>query len=123
MVLPLLRPAGGIQTVEHNTFFQQAGIGLVWLPFFLVSFGYQASRGKRGARWFLVVVCAITTFGIVLLANDTDLRTLYPAGPYGVVDHTQPGVVASLGIAFYVAGAGVIAAFIGAVTFFIEQQE
>jgi hypothetical protein len=50
-----------------------------------------------------------------LNANDKDVRTLYPVGPDGNPITTQPGMVANLGIAIYVAGAGVAAAFIGSV--------
>src|ERR1700739_4247884 len=51
-------------------------------------------------------------------ANDKGLRTLSPIGPDGNPITTQPGTVASLGIAIYVAGAGIAAAFMGALTFF-----
>jgi len=51
---------------------------------------------------------------VIWLATDKDLRTLYPVGLDGSIDSSQPGVVTNLGIAVYVAGVGVAAAFIGA---------
>src|SRR5271167_4148182 len=107
MFLPLAQPAGGLPIVGNNTLFQEIGWRVFFLPFFLVSSGYHASQGKPGARWFLVGLCAIGAVGIALLGSDKGLRTLYPVGPGGAVDTTQPGVVTSLDIAIYVAAAGV----------------
>jgi hypothetical protein len=88
----------------------------------IVGTGYRASQGYRSERWTLIVVCAIAAVFIVADANDTDLRTLYPVGANGTLDTSQPGVLASLGIAIYVAGAGVAAAFVGALSFFQKQD-
>ena len=114
--LPLAQSAGGLPIVGNNTLFQEIGWKVFFLPLFLVSSGYHASQGKPGARWFLISLCAISAVGIALLGSDKGLRTLYPLGPGGAVD-TQPGVVTSLDIAIYVAAAGVVVAFIGALTF------
>jgi hypothetical protein len=117
MFLPLAQSAGGLPIVGNNTLFQEIGWRVFFLPFFLVSSGYHASQGKPGARWFLISLCAIAAVGFALLGSDKGLRTLYPVGPGGAVDTTQPGVVTSLDIAIYVAAAGVVVAFIGALTF------
>jgi hypothetical protein len=117
MFLPLAQPAGGLPIVGNNTLFQEIGWRVFFLPFFLVSSGYHASQGKPGARCFLIGLCAIGAVGIALLGSDKGLRTLYPVGPGGAVDTTQPGVVTSLDIAIYVAAAGIAVAFIGVLTF------
>jgi hypothetical protein len=114
MFLPLAQSAGGVPIVGNNTLFQEIGWRVFFLPLFLVSSGYHASQGKPGARWFLISLCAIAAVGIALFGSDEGLRTLYPLGPG---DTTQPGVVTSLDIAIYVAAAGVVVAFIGALTF------
>ena len=80
--------------------------------------GYRASRGKQSERWVLILICAFAAWLVFQNANDKGLRTLYPIGPDGNPITTQPGTVASLGIAIYVAGAGIAAAFMGALTFF-----
>jgi hypothetical protein len=46
-------------------------------------------------------------------ATDKCFRTLYPIGADGGPDTSQPGVVAPLGIALYVAGADVAVALVG----------
>jgi hypothetical protein len=112
--LPLAQPFGGIPIVGNNNLFKELGWHLWWIPFFLVLFGFQAFQGKRFARWSLIGVCALAAVGIAWLANDKDLRTLYPIGAGGAPDTTQPGLTTSLGIAIYVAGAAVAVAFIGA---------
>jgi hypothetical protein len=117
MFLPLAQSAGGLPIVGNNTLFQEIGWRMFFVPFFLVSSGYHASQGKPGARWFLISLCAIAAVGIALLGSDKGLRTPYPLGPGGAVDTAQPGMVTSLDIAIYVAAAGVVVAFIGALTF------
>lgn len=49
---------------------------------------------------------------IAILAADEDMRTLYPI-VNGTPNADEPGVVAALGIAVYVAGAGIVAAVAG----------
>lgn len=116
--LPLAQPVDGLPIIGNNTLFQILGWHVLWIPFFLPLFGYQASQGKRVARWSLIGVCAIAALGIVWLANDRSMRTLYLVGSGGVPDTSQPGLVTNLGSAIYVAGAGVAVAFIGALAFF-----
>jgi hypothetical protein len=60
-----------------------------------------------------VVLCVIAAVLIALTANDDSIRTLYPIGLDGAPDTTKAGTVGTLGIAVYVAGAGVAAALIG----------
>ena len=100
MFLPLFQPVGGLQTHEHNTLFQQRGPRSLALPVFLVVSGFYASQGKRSGRWSLIALCAVAAVDVVL-----------------------EGVVAGTGVAIYVAGTGVAAAFIGALTFFGFQGE
>ena len=56
--------------------------------------------------------CVVAGALLVGLANSKDIRTLYPVVG-GEPDTSQPAVVAALGIALYVAGAGVAVALIG----------
>jgi hypothetical protein len=123
--LPLVQPVSALRMVEDNTLIQHGGWVLLGGALGIVGSGYRASRGRGrpNERWTLIVVCVIAAGLVVLKANDKGLRTLYPVGPGGAVDTTQPGVVASLGIAIYVAGAGVAAAFMGALTFFQSAKD
>jgi len=50
------------------------------------------------------------------------LRTLDPVGPDGNPITTQPGMVANIGMAIYVAGAGIAAAFVGSVMLLRSRQ-
>ena len=113
--LPLVEPMGTFRMVEHNTLIQRGGWLLIALALGIAVSGYRVSQGRWTARWVPIVLCVLAAGLIVLNANDKDLRTLYPVGPDGNPITTQPGMVANLGIAIYVAGAGVAAAFIGSV--------
>lgn len=119
--LPVVEPTGAFRMVEDNTLIQHGGWMLVALALGIAASGYWVSQGRRTARWAPIVLCVIAAGLIVLNANDKDLRTLYPVRPDGTVDTSQPGMVASLGIAIYIAGAGVAAAFIGSLM--LRQRE
>jgi uncharacterized protein UPF0547 len=120
--LPLVEPISAFRPVEHNTLIQHGGWMLIALALGIAASGYRVSQGKWTARWVPIVLCVITAGLIVLSTNSKDLRTLYPVGPDGNLITTQPGMVANLGIAIYVAGAGVAAAFIGSVTLLRSSQ-
>lgn len=62
--------------------------------------------------------CVLAAVDVLFTASDESVRTLYPVGPDGNPITTQPGMVANLGIAIYVAGVGVVAAFIGSMMLF-----
>jgi hypothetical protein len=109
--LPFLEPAGSV--VRNNTLIQHGGWWLVALALGIAASGFRVSQGRWTSRWAPIVLCIIAAGSIVFYANDKDSRTLYPVGPDGNVITTQPGTVANLGIAIYVAGAGVAAAFAG----------
>ncbi len=64
--------------------------------------GCRGSRAGLGFGGWGRLVAVI----IILTASDQGIRTLYPVGPNGVPDTGKPGMVASLGIAIYVTGAG-----------------
>jgi hypothetical protein len=114
--LPLVQPTGALRMVEDNTLIQHGGWVLIALALGIAASGYRVSQGRRTARGAgPIVLCVIAAGFIVIDASNTDLRTLYPVGPDGNPITTQPGMVANLGIAIYVAGAGVAAAFIGSV--------
>jgi hypothetical protein len=112
--LPLVEPTGAFRMVADNTLIQHGGWMLIALALGIAASGYRVNRSGT-ARWVPIVLCVIAAGLIVGNANDKDLRTLYPVGPDGNPITTQPGMVTNLGIAIYVAGAGVAAAFIGSV--------
>jgi len=103
--LPFVQPVSALRMVEDNTLIQHGGWVLIAAALGIAASGYRASRGKPTERWLLIILCVIAAGLIVLNANDKGLRTLYPVHPAGTVDTSQPGMVASLGIAIYVAGA------------------
>lgn len=111
--LPLVQPASALRMVEDNTLIQHAGWMLIALALGIAASGYRASRGRPNQRWTPLILCAVAAVLVLVDANDKDMRTLYPVHPDGSVDTSQPGMVANLGIAIYVAGAGVAAALIG----------
>src|SRR6516164_3642757 len=111
--LPLDEPTGVL--LQRNTLIQHGGgWGLIGLAVGIAASGFWASQ--RDGKWPLtVVVCLIAAAEIINLFTNTDLRTLYPVRPDGTLDTSQPGTVAALGIALYVAGAGLALALIGTV--------
>jgi hypothetical protein len=111
--LPFAEPIGPFAVVRSNTLIQHDGWPLIVMAIAIAASGYRVS--KRNAKEWMVptILCLIAAVGTVFIANYKDLRTLYPVGPNGVPDTSQPGMVATLGIATYVAGAGVVAALIG----------
>jgi hypothetical protein len=122
--LPLDEPTGAFSTVRDNTLVQHGGWALIGLAVGVVGSGYRASQGTSKGKWWLpLVLCIIAALVILGIANDKGLRTLYPIGPGGTPDTSQPGTVASLGVAIYVAGAGVAAAFIGSLILRQSSQQ
>jgi hypothetical protein len=111
--LPFVQPASALRMVEDNTLIQHGGWMLIAAALGIAASGYRASRGRPNQRWTPLVLCAIAAALVLIDANDRDMRTLYPVHPDGSVDTSQPGMVVNLGIAIYVAGAGVAAALIG----------
>jgi hypothetical protein len=121
--LPFVQPTGAFRMVEHNTLIQHGGSGFIALALGIAASGYRVSQGRWSARWVPIVLCVLAAGLIVLYANGNDERTLYPVGPDGNPITTQPGVVANLGIAIYIAGAGVAAAFVGSVMLFRSAKQ
>ncbi len=113
--LPLVQAVSALRMVENNTLIQHDGWIFIALAFGIAASGYRASRGKSGQGWIPIVLCVVAAVLVLVNANDKGMRTLYPVQPDGTVDTSQPGLVTSLGIAIYVAGAGIAAAFIGSV--------
>ncbi|OBG51835.1 zinc ribbon domain-containing protein [Mycobacterium sp. E735] len=113
--LPLLEPTGIFRMVQNNTLIQHGGWTLVALAVGIAASSVWANQ--RGGRWWGLAVglCLLAAAQITDWATDKDLRTLYPVGLNGTVDTSQPGMVASLGIALYAAGTGVAVALIGSV--------
>lgn len=113
--LPFLKP-GTFESVNDNTLIQHGGWSFILYAAVITVLGYQISRGadSRWMRLLLIVMCAITTLTIFNVANNKGMRTLYPLGNGGTPDYTQPGTVADLGIAVYVAFLGLGAVWLGA---------
>jgi hypothetical protein len=114
--LPFVQPLSALRTVEDNTLIQHGGWVLIAFALGIAASGYRASRGRPKERWTSIVLCVIAAAVVIMDANDKDMRTLYPVPLNGTIDTSQPGTVASLGIAIYVAGAGVAATLIGSLT-------
>jgi hypothetical protein len=102
--------------IEQNTMIQDVtGWVLIGLALAAVVTGYRVSQGLSTRSWPPVFLSFGAACTILSVANNKSLRTLYPIGLNGEIDTSQPGSVAALGIAVYVAGIGAGMAFIGAV--------
>jgi hypothetical protein len=101
--------------VEQNTLIQNgAGWGLIIAAALRAVFGYRLAQRLTDKTQGLIVVSVGALLGVIYIATDKSLRTLYPVNPFtGQIDSSAPGVVSSLGIAVYVAGAGAIMAIAG----------
>jgi hypothetical protein len=138
--LPFVQPADSFRMVEDNTLIQNGGWWLIVFAIAIPTQGYRVIRpelmrgrgwnrgrgfwsgNERWDRWKLIALCGFAAFLVLGKTIDTDPRRLYPVGPGGVVDTTQPGMVASFGIAIYVAWAGVATAFVGSLWLFQGAQ-
>jgi Uncharacterised protein family UPF0547 len=118
--LPVVEPTGTSSVVEHNTLIQRGGWIFIALALGVAVSGYRVSQGRWTARWIPIVLCVSAIALIVLSYNN--LRTLYPVGPDGNPITTAPGMVGNPGIAIYIAGAGLAAAFIGSVMLLQSRQ-
>jgi hypothetical protein len=123
MFLPFAQPIDGLPILGKNTVFELIGWHVLWQLFFIPYFGYLASQGKRFARWSLIGFCVLAAAGVVALATDNELRTMRVMGPGGASDSTGPGFVDGLGIAIYVAAAGVAVAIVGALALFQNARK
>jgi hypothetical protein len=112
--LPLDEPANAFRTVASNTLIQHGGWALIALAVGIAVSGFRAYQRGGNAQAIAVVLCVLAGLAVAGWATDDGLRTLYPIGADGGADTSKPGVVVPLGIAVYVTGLGVAAAFIGA---------
>ncbi|ORJ57780.1 hypothetical protein B5M45_19400 [Mycobacterium simiae] len=111
--LPLDQPVGLLRMVQSNTLIQHGGWMLVAFALGIAGGGFRASQGKRNAWVLTLLACVVAAIQIFRWATDESLRTLYPVGADGTLDTSKPGMVASFGIAIYVAIVGIAAASIG----------
>jgi hypothetical protein len=111
--LPLDQPTGVFRMVEDNTLIQHGGWWLIALALGIAASSYSVNQGRMRQPWLSILLCVITAAVVIGIGNAKSLRTVYPVGPNGIPDTSKPGIVASLGIAVYVAGTGVAAALIG----------
>jgi Uncharacterised protein family UPF0547 len=118
--LPLDEPSNSLRMVQDNTLIQHGHWGIIGLAVGIAGSGFLASQ--RNGKWPLtVLLCLVAGAEVFLHFTNTAERTLYPIGPNGAPDTTQPGTTTALGIALYVAGAGVAVALMGALG--LRQQE
>jgi Uncharacterised protein family UPF0547 len=110
--LPLDQATGLFSRVQDNTLIQHGGWALIALAVGIAASSYRVTQGS-GKIWVPILLCVIAGLVVIGFANNSGLRTLYPIGPDGTPDTSQPGVVASLGLAIYVAGVGAVLPFIG----------
>ena len=112
--LPLDQPSGAFARVQSNTLIQH---GYWWVLIGGAAIVLAALRafttGKRSETTSVLVLGLIAAVLVIFAAQDTSLRTLYPIGVGGEPDASAQGTVVPLGIAIYVAGAGVLLALIG----------
>jgi hypothetical protein len=111
--LPFVEPVSALRPVESNTLIQHGGWALIAFAVGIAATGYRVSRGNRKPRVMLIFGCVVAAILVISKATDTGLRTLSWVARDGTVDTSMPTTVAHLGIASYVAAAGVAAAFIG----------
>jgi hypothetical protein len=112
--LPFNEPVG-LHRIEHNTLIQNGtGWILVILALVIAASGYSVGQGQSNKWLGAAIPCVLAALLVLWLATDEDLHTLYPVGPDGHLNKNQPGVVTTLGIAVYVAGAGIVTALVGA---------
>lgn len=111
--LPLTEPVDVFGIVRSNTLIQHGGWWLTAAALGVAVSAYWVSQ-RNADTWILPVLGSIGAGSwIVYLAAGKGSRTLYPVDASGLPDMTQPGVVALLGIALYVTGAGAVIALIG----------
>jgi len=104
-----------LHPLEHNVLIQNGtGWLLVILALVIAASGYSVGRGQSDKWVGAAIPCVLAALLILWFAMDKELHTLYPVGPNGRVDKSQPGIVTTPGIALYVAGVGVAVAFVGA---------
>lgn len=112
--LPLDQPSGAFARVQSNTLIQH---GYWWVLIGAAAIVLAALRafstGKRREATSVLVLGVIAAVLVIYAAQDTSLRTLYPIGGSGEPETSAMGTVVPLGIAIYVAGAGVLLALFG----------
>jgi hypothetical protein len=113
--LPFDEPTGVFATIRQNTLIQIGQWWLIGLALGIAGSGYRVYQRNRAEWVWSIILCAVAAIAVLVIAGDKSLRTLYPVRPDGTLDTSQPGTVATLGIAIYVAGAGVAVALIGSV--------
>jgi predicted RNA-binding Zn-ribbon protein involved in translation (DUF1610 family) len=110
--LPLDDVAGQGQ-VRENSLIQHGGWMLI-LTAVLIAAGTFRALQRKGYYWLLPFgFCLYAVYRIFDWGIDKDLRTLYPVKQDGSLDTSTSGTLVPLGIAVYVAGAGVALALFG----------
>lgn len=112
--LSLDQPSGAFARVQSNTLIQH---GYWWVLIGGAAIVLAALRayttGKRNETTSVLVLGLIAAVLVIYVAQDASLRTLYPIGTSGEPETSAAGTVVPLGIAIYVASAGVLLALLG----------
>lgn len=112
--LPLDEPSGAFARVQSNTLIQH---GYWWVLIGGAAIMLAALRafttGKHSETTSVLVLGVIAAALVIYAAQDTSLRTLYPIGVGGEPETSATGTVVPLGIAIYIAGAGVLLTLLG----------
>jgi predicted RNA-binding Zn-ribbon protein involved in translation (DUF1610 family) len=104
--LPLDDVAGQGQ-VRENSLIQHGGWMLILTAVVIAAARFRAFQ-RKGYYWLLPFgFCLYAAYRIFDWGTDKDLRTLYPVKQDGSLDTSTSGTLMPLGIAVYVAGAGV----------------
>jgi hypothetical protein len=112
--LPLDQQSGAFARVQSNTLIQHGYWWVLIGAAAIVLAGLRAyTTGKRSETMSVLVLGAIAAVLVVYAAQDRSLRTLYPIGANGEPEASATGTVVPLGIAIYVADAGVLLALLG----------
>jgi hypothetical protein len=75
--------------------------------------GYFVDQGRQQAA-LVIVPCVLAAALVIFTGATVGTQTLYPIGPDGNPDTSQPGTTATMGIGIYLAGVAVAVAFTGA---------
>jgi ribosomal protein L32 len=111
--LPLDEPSGPFSRVQTNTLIQNGGWWLTAAGATIIAAAVSSYIAKRRTRGVFLLI-GLAAVLVVYFATDKSIRTLYPIGTNGELNESANGTLVPLGIAVYVAGAGVLLAFVGA---------
>jgi len=120
--MPIAERTGPFAYIQENSLIQHGGWLVLVAGIGVAVTGIRAAIGKERPWWPIVSSLIAGAFVLRVVTNDK-LRTLYPLNSDGEPDATVGGIVAPLGLAGYVAGAGAALALISTVALFAQRQD